>query len=203
VIDTHRGLPTRKADRLNITRALREIQNAARLLKLAKGPAARSGLQAGGGRIGPLVSAAWLRWRFPDDPLAPRVRYWDDPAARSPVSGLPLDVEDLSLHDRICFATSQSREVIAAVLAEIAHALDDSRRRIVELPDGRKPLESRNYLMAALAQLWHQLGKKPTPGKRSNFGQFCEDVLAAIGWPADGVNAALADAIEAWRRLYQ
>jgi hypothetical protein len=118
------------------------------------------------------------------------------------VSGFPLNVEDLSLDDRIFFVTNQGRKVVTAILAEIARALDDSRQRIVELPDGRKPLESRNYLMAALAQLWHQLGKKPTPGRRSNFGQFCEDVFAAIGWPANGVNAALPDAIEAWRRLY-
>jgi hypothetical protein len=119
------------------------------------------------------------------------------------VSGLPINVEDLSLNDRIYFATNRGGDVLVAILEELAQALDDSRRRIVELPDGRKPLESRNYLMAALAQLWHQIGKKPTPGKRSNFGLFCEDVFAAIGWPVDGVNAALADAIETWRQLYQ
>ena len=91
--------------------------------------------------------------------------------------------------------------MIVAVLAELARGLDDARRRIVELPDGRKPLELREYLMAALAQLWHQLGKTPTAGMRSKFGQFCENVFDAVGWPTDGVNAALSDAIATWRRL--
>jgi hypothetical protein len=202
VIRTRQGLPTRRDDRLNIERAARDIRNASRLLNQAKGPAARSRLRAAGTRIGPLVSAPWLRWKFPNDPNAPPPRYWNDSSARSPVSGLPIDVEDISLYDRISFATRRSHDVIAAVLAELAQALDDARQRIVELPDGRKPLETRNYLMAALAQLWGRLGRRPTPGRRSNFGQFCEDIFIAIGWPAQGVNAALPDAIAMWRQLY-
>ena len=195
--------PTRRDDRLNIERATREIRSAAQWLNRAKGPAARSGLRAAGRRVGPLVSAPWLRWRFPDDPLAPHARYANDPSTRSPVSGLPIDVEDLSLQDRIFFATNRSGDVIAAVLAELARALDDARQRIVKLPDGRKPLELREYLMATLAQLWHLLGKTPTVGTSSKFGQFCENVFDAIGWPTDGVNAALSDAIVTWRRLYR
>jgi hypothetical protein len=119
------------------------------------------------------------------------------------VSGLPIDVEDLSLDDRIYMTTNRGGDVISAILAELAQGLDNARQRIVELPDGRKPLEIRRYLMAALAQLWHQLGRKPTPGRRSKFGQFCEDVLAGIGWPTDGVNAALPGAIATWRQLYR
>lgn len=202
VISTQRGLPTRRDDRLNITPAAREIRNAARLLNLARGPAARSGLPVAGRRIGPLVAAPWLRWRFPNDPLVPDTRYWDDSSARLLVSGLPVDVEDLSLDDRISFATRRSRDLITTILAELAQALDDSCRRIIDLPDGRKPLEMRTYLMAALAQLWQRLNKKPTPGRRSEFGQFCENVFSALGWPTDGVNAALPGAIAKWRELY-
>jgi hypothetical protein len=202
-ISTQRGLPSRRNDRLNIERAAREIRSASRLLDLARGRAARLGLPAAGRRIGPMVSAPWLCWRFPNDPLAPAARYWpqDDSSLRRPAR--PIDVEDLSLDDRIFFASRRSRDVIAAVLAELAQALDDARRRIVELPDGRKPLELRNYLMAALAELWHRLGKKPTLGRRSNFGQFCENVFSAIGWPTEGVNAALPDTIAKWRELYR
>jgi hypothetical protein len=81
--------------------------------------------------------------------------------------------------------------------------LDDARRHIVELPKGRKPLEYRNYLMAALAELWCRLGRQPTSGARSQFGEFCECVFVALGWPTEGVNAALSDAIAAWRDHYR
>jgi hypothetical protein len=203
VIKKQRSLPTRRNDRLNIEQAARDIRNAARHLNLATGPAAALGLRAAGERIGPLVSAPWLRSHFSNDPAAPVTRFQDDSTAGSRVPVRPIDVEELSLNDRIYFATHQSRNVIAAILAEIAQALEESRRRIVELPDGRKPLEVRRYLMAALAQLWHQLGRKPTPGGRSKFGQFCEDVFAGFGWPNGGVNAALSDAIATWHRLYR
>jgi hypothetical protein len=197
MLSRHQGLPDRRGDRLNIERAERELKKAHRWLSAAKGPIARSGLRAAGRRTGRLVSASWMRWRFPTHPLAPTARYWNDISARS---DRPLDIEDLSLDDRVYFAANCSRDLILAILAEIAQALDDARRRIVELPGGRKPLELRSYLMANLAELWQLLGRRPTMGRNSQFGNFCESVLAGIGWPSDGVNAALPDAIATWRQ---
>jgi hypothetical protein len=205
-IAKQRALPGRKDDRLAIQRAAREIRRAGDWLNRAKGPAARAGLRATGGRIGPLVSASWLRWRFPDDPDTPAVHYWPqgDVSGRSPakVPANAVDVDDLSLDQRIFFARRRGRELILAILAETAEALDVARRRIVEAPDGRKPLEFRTYLMAALAELWRHLGNRPTSSMRSKFGAFCESVFEAIGWPTEGVNAALPDAIATSRELY-
>jgi hypothetical protein len=127
-----------------------------------------------------------LRSLFPIDPLI----YY------------PKDVEDLSLEDRIIFVNNWSQLVIEAMLGELSQVLDDAHRRIAELPDGRIPLEARRYLIASLADLWHQLGRRPTPGRRSKFGQFCEDVFAGFGLPTEGVNAALSDGISTWRREY-
>jgi len=206
-IAKQRALPGRRDDRLAIQRAVREIRSAADWLNRAKGTAARTGLRATGGRIGPLVSASWLRWRFPGDAHAPDVYYWpqDARSGRSParVPARPVDVDDLSLDQRIFFATHRNRELISAILAETAEALDNARQHIVEAPDGRKPLEYRKYLMAALAELWRRLGNRPTSGMRSKFGAFCESVFEAIGWPTEGVNAALSDAIATWRELYR
>jgi hypothetical protein len=206
-IRRQRALPARKEDRLNIQRAVREIQSAARLLNQAKGPAAQSGLRVVGRRIGRLVSAPWLRRRFPDDRMAPRAYYWphEDQFGRPPAGepAHPVDVEDLSVDDRIYFATRRGRDLITVILAEIAQALDEARRHIVELPHGRMPLQYRNYLMAALAQLWRHLGRRPTSGTKSQFGAFCESAFDALGWPTEGVNAALPDAIATWRQLYR
>jgi hypothetical protein len=88
------------------------------------------------------------------------------------------------------------------LLSDIIGALEEARRAIVRLPTGRKPLEDRKYMMAALAEAWHRLGRKPSTGIRSRFGSFCEAVFDAIGWPTEGVNAALPDAIKIWRTLY-
>jgi hypothetical protein len=114
-----------------------------------------------------------------------------------------VDVDDLSLDQRIFFARRRSRELILAILAETAEALDVARRHIAEAPDGRKPLEIRKYLMANLAELWRDLGNRPTSGMRSQFGAFCESVFEALGWPTEGVNAALSDAIATWRERYR
>ena len=92
---------------------------------------------------------------------------------------------------------------IAKLLADVITALEDGHRLIVRLPDGRKPLTHRAYMLAALAQLWHRLGRRPTSGANSRFGVFCEAVFEAIGWPTEGVNSALPSAIKLSRRLYR
>jgi hypothetical protein len=123
-IARQRALPGRRDDRLAILRAVREIRSATDWLNRAKGTAARAGLRATGRRMGALVSATWLRQRFPNDENTPAVHYWprDDSSGRSPerVPERPVDVEDLSLGDRILFATRRNRELILTILAETA-----------------------------------------------------------------------------------
>jgi hypothetical protein len=57
-------------------------------------------------------------------------------------------------------------------------------------------------MLAALAEFWHRLGRRHTSGMKSKFGDFCEAVFDAIGWPTEGVNAALAEAKNLWRTRY-
>ena len=202
--ETH---PTRKSDRLAIERAVRDIRQAQHRLKRRPGPAGRLGLRAAGRGIGPIVAASWMRDRFPGDGAAPDPYFWppEDRSIRQPSRSplRPTDVDELSLGARIGFMERRAGEAIAALLGDIADALEVGRRTIVRLPDGRKPLEHRAYLLAALAELWHHLGRRPASGITSQFGAFCETVFDAIGWPAQGVNAALADAIRLWHRLYR
>ena len=206
-IANQRALPSRQADRLSIERAEREIRSAIRLLNQAKGLAAQSGLRTGVGRLGSLVSASWMRQRFPNDGHTPECTTGPMTTTRAgrqhEVPLRPVDVDDLSLNERIFFAKRRGRDLTVAILAEIVEELEDAHRHIVQLPNGRKPLEYRNYLMAALAELWRRLGKTADSGMRSKFGAFCEAIFEALGWPTEGVNAALPDAITTWRERYR
>ncbi len=200
-------LPARQADRLAIERVVKDIRCAQRRLKRTPGPAGRLGLRVASGGIGPIVAASWMRTRFPSEDDAPAPFYWppEDSAIRQPSRSpyRPTDVDELSLGARIGFMERHAGKAIEALLGDLAGELEAGRRAIVQLPDGRKPLEHRKYLLAALAEVWHRLGRQPTGGITSQFGAFCEAVFAAIAWPTDGVDAALPDAIKLWRQLYR
>jgi hypothetical protein len=199
--------PNREADRLALNRVIEDIRTAKQRLKRTAGPAGRVGLRVAGRRIAPIVAASWMRNRFPGDRAAPESYYWppDDRAirrsSRSPL--WPTDVDELSLGARIGFMERRAGDAIPALLGDIADALEAGRRAIVQLPVGRKPLEHRKYLLAALAELWHRLGRRPTSGRNSKFGAFSEAVIEAIGWPTEGVNSALPEAKALWLKLYR
>jgi hypothetical protein len=213
-IEGQRQLPSRKDDRLAITRAIDHLRRAQHLVKQIKGPAGRGALRVSGRQIAPAVSDAWLRRHFPKDFEAPSEVYrvagyspWH-PSVRDPrVHPSPRDsdclseAENRSLDNRIDFMGRWGGTAIAKLLADEITALEGGRRSIVLLPDGRKPL-THLYMLAALSELWCRLGRRPTSGANSHFGAFCEAVFGAIGWPTEGVNSALPDAIKLWRALY-
>jgi hypothetical protein len=202
------ALPSRKPDRLAIERAIADLRSAQHRLKRRTGPAGAMGSRVAGRHIAPALSVSWMRRHFPGDSATPNPIYWppDERGGRDPFGGRepsrPIDTDALSEQQRIEFMATRGSAAIAALLGDIVDALDSGRRAIVQLPDGRKPLENRAYMLAALAELWHRLGRRPATGINSQFGSFSETVFEAIGWPTDGVNAALRDAIKLWRYLY-
>jgi hypothetical protein len=202
-----RALPSREADRLAIMKAAKDLRRAQQRLKKKTGPAGRLGLKMAGRQMAPMISASWMRRRFPGDPAVPDPIYWpvDNRSGRTPARtpARPIDTDDLSLGQRIGFMRQRSALATVALLGDIADALEAGRLAIVHLPDGRKPLECRAFMLAALAELWHRLGRKPTSGINSKFGAFCEAVFEAIGWPTKGVNYALSEAIALWRSRYR
>jgi hypothetical protein len=206
-IQRERTLPTRKADRLAIERASADLRRAQRRLQRRTGPAGRVGSRVAGRGIASAISVSWMRRHFADDPAIPNAIYWsaDDRSGRTParVPARPIDTDDLSLDQRIGFMERRGADAIAALIGDIAGALEGAQRAIVHLPNGRKPLKHRAYLLAALAELWHRLGHRPTGGVNSQYGSFAETVLATIDWPTDGVNAAVPNAIKLWRHLYR
>jgi hypothetical protein len=208
MIVADRALPDRQADRLAIAGAIKALERAQDCLKRPVGRAGQFGLRVAGRAAAPTISGAWMRERFPDDPAKPHPVLWppDDRSGRGPPWAMPerpIDADALSLSHRIAFMGQRAGAAIPALLDDIAAALDNGRRAIVLLPDGRKPLEHRACMLAGLAELWYRLGRQPTSGINSEFGAFAEGVFEAIGWPTEGVNAALPDAINLWHSRYR
>jgi len=202
-----RTLPARKADRLAVVRAIADLRRAQHQLQRRTGPAGAAGLRAAGRDIASAIPVSWMRRHFADDPAVPAAVHWptDDRSGRTParVPARRMDADDLSLDERVGFMGRHGAEAIAALIGDIMGALENGRRAIVHLPPGRKPLEYRAYMLAALAELWYRLGRQPKSGINSQYGSFAEAVCDAIGWPSEGVNSALPDAIRLWRRLYR
>ena len=208
VISKGRALPSRQDDRKAIKNAIEALRTAQNHLQRSPGSAGSSALRVAAAQVGPLVSGSWMRNRFPGDRHTPIARYWpaDDHDLREPprwaVPVRPTEIDDLSLAERVAFMRAKGGSAIAALVEDIAAGLEAGRGAILELPSGRKPLEIRKYLLAGLAELWWLLDRQPTTGMKSKYGEFCECVLDAIGWPTLGVNAALEDAIRFWRSEY-
>ena len=137
---------------------------------------------------GPLDDIPWLEGYIP---------------SRPPIRERAPQAYVDELQRRVQFMEQHGGEAIVELLRDLNGALENGRRSIIRLPSGRKPLTHRSYLLAALAELWHRLDRRPTTGVRSRFGEFCEAVFVAIGWSTEGVNSALPDAINLWRSRYR
>jgi hypothetical protein len=160
-----------------------------------------------GRQIAPAVSNDWLQRHFPNDFEAPSETR--PPADYNPLRPSLRDAEWLDEAEKrlldygVDLMGRLGGAAIAKLIAEEITVLEEGRRLIVHLPDGRKPLIHRAYMLAALAQVWRSLGRRPASGANSRFGVFCEAVFEAIGWPTEGVNSALPSAITLSRRLYR
>ncbi len=206
-ISRERSLPNQRADRGQIDKARKAIAKARVAINLASGPAAKAALRRTAGCIGTMLSASWIRGRFPHDRIAPDLHFWPDDgrsvrtSARVPARPVPID--DLSRDERAYFAEHRARELIVAVLNVFDATLAETRRRIVTPREdakgigGRIPMVLRRYLLANLARFWRVLGRIPGRGVRSSgFPDFADAVCDAIGWPTDGVYADLPKAIK-------
>jgi hypothetical protein len=203
------ALPTRQDDGLAIERILKDLRRAEyRLNRLneRRGLAASRCLRIAGRQLAPALSVSWMLSHFPHDFDAPD-DFLEPPDARysrPPMRGRDWeDPDSLTLGYRVEFMGRNGGAAFKALFGDQIAALENGRRSIVLLPDGRKPLKYRLYMLAALAELWRRLGHRPTSGPNSKFGAFCEAVFEPMGWPTGGVNSALRDAIKLWRRLYR
>jgi hypothetical protein len=182
--------------------AIDHLRRAQIRLKEKKGPAGLRALKLAGRIVAEAISDAWLRKRFPNDFVEV------SPADYDPLPLWPLatdflsEMENRSLGNRIDFMSRHGGAAINKLLSDEIAALEKGLRFIIGLPDGRRPLRHRAYMLAALAEIWRRIGRQPKSGN-SQFGSFCEALFEAIGWPTEGVKSALPDAIRLWRSLYR
>jgi hypothetical protein len=198
--------PSRQQDRKNINDVLHSLERATYGLSRPQGASGRSALAAAASDIGTMLSAHWLRERFPDDESAPRRRPLLADAGGRTVTRVPIhakryDIEEQSLTERIEFVRHRPADVIATVVREIELGLQIALRKQDLQPGakgGRKPLTYRHCLIMNLAEFWTGLDKSIVRSRESDFVAFAEAICECIGWPTDGIFDAVIKALDQW-----
>jgi len=185
------ALPDRQADRDWLDEAIKAIQKARAALPSRPGNAARDPLRVGGSLLAEVITVGWLGEQFPafGNVLAPPTND-GDPPERKPWK----PSHDPSGMARAEFIGRETLPVLSALLGEVELVLKIAAGMLPLLPGGkggRRRLSQRTYLIANLTTCWQSLGRTPTSGPNSAFTVFCEAVFDAIGWPTEGVNAAV------------
>ena len=175
-------------------KALKATQQARAALPSRPGDTAEVSLQVAGALLGEVVTGGWLGEKFPGFGNLLRASRGD---RDSPEWSKPT-IEEPSASVRGQFIGSEAVPVLSALLGEVELVLKVAGGMLPLLPrgkGGRRPLTQRAYMIANLATCWQSLGRTPTSGPNSWFTAFCEAVFEAIGWPTEGVEAAVPDAL--------
>jgi hypothetical protein len=201
--------PGRGSDRGRLKKALGHVREAAAALERL-GPSGRLAFKAIASFVAPMLAAQWMSFSFPDDDYAPQrsplpSEGWRQPL-RPPMRSSEYFIEELSSEARFQFVSHRAVQTAAAAFKTIEtgfvgvlQALDRQRGS----RGGRKPLTYRHFLIMNLAEMWDDIGKQVSTGPNSDFTSFCESVAVSIGWPDEGIGAAVPKAIREWRNLPQ
>jgi len=162
--------------------------------------------------IAPMLAAHWMNERFSADAYAPQ-KSWvpsEDaglrPPMRPPHGARMYFVEEESLQARLEFVYRRPAQTVGAALNDLEKGLVAALRALDLLPGargGQKPLVYRHDLIVNLAEIWDDMGKQVSSTENSEFISFCTGVAVLIGWPEEGMGAAIPKAIKDWRNLCQ
>jgi hypothetical protein len=197
-----RGQADRPSDRDQLEEVISQIKKAAfGISKL--GPSGRRALRIAARSVAPMLSARWINDRFPDDDFAPQqVAVPKQSGARHVIrTNLRAEkyfIEEYSLEARDRFVRNRAVQVAGAILEAIEAGIRQSLKEIDRQPGargGRKPLRYRHYLLVNLAKMWSELGREVSTGPKSEFSAFCESIAVTIGWPYEGLAAAIPRAL--------
>ena len=203
-----RKQPDRKFDRDRLKTALSNLEEAAAQIDRL-GPSGRRAIRTISDSVAPMLAAQWLNEKFPDDDYAPQRSRLPSttelrPALRTPLRGREYFIEEESLGARLEFVKQRPVRTTGAVLRAITKGLATAQRSLDLQPGakgGRKPLTYRHDLVINLAEIWKMCGGKISTSANSPFAGFCEAVAVSIGWPTEGMDAAIPDAVKHWRHL--
>jgi hypothetical protein len=157
--------------------------------------------------IGRMLSADWIRQRFPDDDAAPpppsnsSMRSAMHGPEHRPERGPPPEPEDT--YPKFLFVEYRAQQTVTAVLRELHSCLAAPRKTLAADLGGRRPLKHRHYMILNLADLWHSIERKVSGSPNSEFAIFCQAIFEAIGWPTGGLNATIPVALREWRYRQQ
>jgi len=187
----------RKGDRARILKMLdriKDIRDEPQDLRIDGRLAVRSSAE----RLADILSGYWIEYHFPGDAPSRRRLGGYRPPTREPVRGRTADVTYLNYR----FIRNRAPETLNALLRDLESALASALTSLDSHPrarGGRQPLTYRYNVILNLANIWHRIGKKVVGTPKSNFVAFCHFIFEAIGWPTNGLDAAIPDAINNWR----
>jgi hypothetical protein len=187
----------RKGDReriLNMRDRIKDIREQLQDMRIDGRLAVRSTAE----QLADILSGDWLRYHFPDAPSKPMLGGNRPPMRQPARSTTDADVKYFNYQ----FIRDQAPETLNALLKDLESALASALTSLDSVPGalgGLKPLEHRHFVIVNLANIWQRIGKKPVGTRGSVFAVFCEAIFEAMGWPTNGLDSAIPDAIKSLR----
>jgi hypothetical protein len=196
--------PDRRSDHDRLKVALKQIDGAVITIERL-GPSGRLALKAIAPLVAPMLAAQWISESFPDDDYAPRRSPVPSEGPRqplrAPIRSSGYFIEEVSLEARLQFVSHRAAKTAVAALKEIATGFAKARQALEHLPGargGRKPLIYRDYLIFNLIEMWSDMTRQISTAPKSDFVAFCEVVAVTIGWPVEGIGAAVPKVVSVW-----
>jgi hypothetical protein len=159
----------------------------------------RLALRSAAAPLADVLSGDWLRYRFPGDAPSKPTLGGVRPPTREPVRGR-TDVA----YSNYQFIRSQASETLQALLRDLDAVLASALTSLASDPrarGGQQPLTDRHYVLVNLCEIWDRIGEEVVVTSGSNFANFCNFTVEAMGWPTDGLDAAIPPAVKDWRNL--
>jgi hypothetical protein len=191
----------RQRDRTGIVKIRKHIADAQDELK-ELGIDGRKVVRSIAAPLADIVSGDWLRYHFPGDAPSRRTHMtrWIPRDSRDP-DREQRDWEKRSNYD---FIRYRAPETLLALLQDLHSALASALTLIESDPrarGGRQSLAYRDNALLNLVNIWHQIGKTPVGTRDSFFSVFCHYIFRVWGWPTDGLDRAIPNAIKNYRNL--
>jgi hypothetical protein len=187
----------RRGDRARILNMLDWIKNIRQQLQGMRIDG-RLAIRSTAERLAEILSGDQLRYHFPDAPSKPMLG-GNRPPMHQPQRGTTdADVKYFDYQ----FIRDQAPKILNALLQDLESALASALTSLESNPrvlGGRQPLTHRHFVILNLANVWQQIGKNPVGTRESVFALFCEAIFEAMGWPTDGLDSAIPDAIKGSR----
>jgi hypothetical protein len=188
----------RKGDRTRISNMLDRIEDIRDQLQDMRIDG-RLAVRSTAERLADILSGDWISHHFPNDAPSKRTLGGKRPTTHHPAR-VRTDADVTYFNYQ--FIRDRAPETLNALLRDLESALGSALASLDSDPrvlGGRQPLTHRHIVISNLANIWQRIGKKPVSTPNSAFAVFCETIFEAMGWPRDGLDSAIPDAIKSLR----